>query len=147
MKANDIVERWSIGELAVRVGVETHVLRHWEDAGLLFPERDASGYRRYGRDDLVRVAAIQRNKIAGMRLPQIRALLDGAVTDRAEVLQAHLRELDEREQELQRSRAMTEHALRCRAHDIAQCPRFASYVADLVDGRTAGPIREGPMTR
>lgn len=146
MKANDDPPRWTIGELAERVGAATHVLRHWEDEGLVVPERDSAGYRRYGRAELVRVLAIQRNKIAGMSLPQIRALLDGAVIDRADVLQEHLRDLDERERELRRSRAMTEHALRCRAHDIAQCPRFASYVVDLVEGRQTGPIREGELT-
>ena len=36
---------------------------------------------------------------------------------------------------LERSREMTEHALRCRAHDIAACPRFAAHVADLTQGR------------
>jgi MerR family transcriptional regulator, copper efflux regulator len=30
------------------------------------------------------------------------------------------------------SRAMTAHALECRAHDIAHCPHFRSHVADLV---------------
>ena len=37
---------------------------------------------------------------------------------------------------LRLSRAMTEHALRCRAHDIVACPRFSQHVADLTDGRT-----------
>ena len=36
---------WSIGELAGRFGLETHVLRHWESEGLLDPERERSGYR------------------------------------------------------------------------------------------------------
>ena len=31
---------------------------------------------------------------------------------------------------------MTEHALRCQAHDIVACPRFAGFVADLTAGRT-----------
>jgi hypothetical protein len=35
---------------------------------------------------------------------------------------------------------MTEHALRCKAHDIATCPRFAAAVADLVDGTATGPF-------
>ena len=49
MKANSVPEgpSWSVGELAERVGLATHVLRHWEDVGLLSPVRDGSGYRRY----------------------------------------------------------------------------------------------------
>ncbi|WP_375546893.1 MerR family transcriptional regulator [Streptomyces gossypii] len=33
----------SIGALAARFGVATHVLRHWESKGLLHPGRDAGG--------------------------------------------------------------------------------------------------------
>ncbi|NVP72941.1 MerR family transcriptional regulator, partial [Vibrio cholerae O1 biovar El Tor] len=62
--------------MAERVGVATHVLRHWEDEGLLHPERTAAGYRRYRLDDLVRILAIQHNQRAGMALPEIKAMLD-----------------------------------------------------------------------
>lgn len=121
-------------ENARTVDVPTHVLRHWEDVGLLSPERDASGYRRYSRQDLVRVVVIQRNKMAGMSLEQIRVLLDSEAEGRHEVLQAHLADLDARARELERSRAMTEHALRCDAHDIVNCPRFAAHVDDVLAG-------------
>lgn len=131
---------WSVGELAERVGVATHVLRHWEDVGLLSPARDPSGYRRYSRDDLVRVLTIRSSKVAGMGLDQIRALLDVDAAARHSVLEDHLARLEEQRRELERSRLMTEHALRCRAHDVAQCPRFVSYVEDLVEG----VVRSGP---
>ena len=49
---------WSVGEVAERFGLATHVLRHWEDEHLLEPARDAAGRRRYDRDDLVRVGAL-----------------------------------------------------------------------------------------
>jgi MerR family copper efflux transcriptional regulator len=137
MKVLSRAESWTIGDLAGKVGVPTHVLRHWESLGLLEPQRDASGYRRYGRDDLVRVVAIQRNKAAGMTLEQIGVLLDSGAAGRHEVLTAHLKDIEDRMQALERSRAMTEHALACRAHDVAACPRFASTVADLVEGRLA----------
>ena len=138
MKAN---ERWPIRRVARTVGVETHVLRHWEDVGLLAPERDGNGNRRYRREDLVRVVVIQRNKMAGMGLEQIRVLLDSEAADRHSLLQAHLADLDARARELERSRAITEHALRCRAHDIANCPRFAAHVADvLAELEEPGPL-------
>lgn len=135
MKANKPEETWTVGELAARFDLPTHVLRHWETLGLLTPERDASGYRRYGRGDLVRVAVILRNKAAGMSLEQIGVLLDGEAQGRHEVLEAHLRDLAERARSIERSREMTEHALRCRAHDIVACPRFSQHVADLTEGR------------
>ncbi|WP_256793065.1 MerR family transcriptional regulator [Terrabacter sp. Ter38] len=138
MKARGRDETWTVGELAARFDLPTNVLRHWEAVGLLTPERDVSGYRRYGRGDLVRVAVILRNKAAGMTLEQVGVLLDGEAAGRHEVLEAHLRDLDERARSIERSREMTEHALRCRAHDIVACPRFSKHVADLTDGRAAG---------
>lgn len=126
----------SIGEMAGRFGLETHVLRHWEDVGLLLPERDGAGRRMYGEADLVRIAVILRSKAAGMSLEQIAVLLDAGAADRHAVLAAHIEDLDRRMAEMQRSRAMTEHALSCRAHDIATCPRFKEGVADLVAGRS-----------
>jgi DNA-binding transcriptional MerR regulator len=132
MKSSD--ELLSIGETADRFGLETHVLRHWEDVGLLRPARDGAGRRLYDRDDLVRIAVIVRSKRAGMGLDQILVMLDAGAAGRHQVLEAHLADLDRRMQEMERSREMTEHALRCRAHDIAMCPRFKAAVDDLVAG-------------
>jgi MerR family copper efflux transcriptional regulator len=125
---------WSIGDVASRFGLETHVLRHWESVGLLVPARDGAGRRRYGPDDVVRVAVILRNKAAGMSLEQISVLLDGEARGRHELLEAHVADLDRRMEEMARSRAMTLHALQCRAHDIATCPRFRAWVDDILDG-------------
>lgn len=122
----------SIGAIAARVGLETHVLRHWEDVGLLRPDRDGAGRRRYVPDDLVRIAVIQRSKAAGMTLEQVQVLLDADAPERHRVLEEHIADLDRRMEEMRRSREMTEHALRCRAHDIATCPRFKAAVDDMV---------------
>ncbi len=122
----------SIGEIASRVGLETHVLRHWEDVGLLRPERDGAGRRRYSRDDLVRIAVIQRSKAAGMTLDQVQVLLDAEAVDRHRVLEAHLADLDRRMEEMRRSKEMTAHAMQCSAHDIAAWLTFQQGVADVL---------------
>lgn len=126
---------WSIGDVAARFGLETHVLRHWESVGLLEPARDSAGRRRYGEDDVVRIAVVIRSRSAGMSLEQIGALLDGGSRGRHEVLEAHVADLDRRMEEMARSREMTLHALRCRAYDIATCPRFTAWVEDLLATR------------
>jgi DNA-binding transcriptional MerR regulator len=123
---------WSVGDVAARFDLPTNVLRHWETVGLLRPERDAAGRRRYGEDDVVRIAVIQRSKAAGMTLEQIGVLLDDGSAGRHQVLQAHLDDLDRRMEEMRRSKAMTEHAMRCSAHDIAMCPKFRQGVADVL---------------
>lgn len=138
MKSSPQRVRWSIGELADRFELETHVLRHWEDKGLLHPDRDAAGRRFYGEDDAYRVAAIIASKESGMSLDQIRTLVDASTDGRREALRHHLVELDRRQAELERSRHMTEHALECRAHDITACPSFQAHVADIVEGTRRG---------
>lgn len=136
---------WSVGEVAEKFGLPTNVLRHWESVGLLRPQRDSAGRRRYHHDDVVRVALVQRNKAAGMSLEQIRQLLDAGAAGRHEMLHAHLADLDRRMEEMRLSRAMTEHALRCRAHDVATCPNFQAHVADIMAafGEEAGTLAEG----
>ncbi|WP_341936166.1 MerR family transcriptional regulator [Microbacterium sp. LWO14-1.2] len=116
----------------MHIDLPTNVLRHWESVGLLRPTRDAAGRRRYGEDDVVRVAVIQRSKAAGMSLEQIAILLDDGARGRHEVLEQHLADLDRRMEEMRRSREMTEHAMRCRSHDIATCPRFRAGVDDVL---------------
>ncbi|AXL11357.1 MerR family transcriptional regulator [Microbacterium foliorum] len=123
---------WSVGEVAARFDLPTNVLRHWESVGLLRPARDAAGRRRYGEDDVVQVAVIQRSKAAGMTLEQIAVLLDDSARGRHEVLQRHLDDLDRRMEEMRRSREITEHAMNCRAHDITSCPRFRAGVEDVL---------------
>jgi MerR family transcriptional regulator, copper efflux regulator len=138
MKSRSDEVRWSVGELAARFELDTHVLRYWEDMGLLSPERDAAGRRIYREDDAYRVAAILSNKLAGMSLEQIRGLVDASADGRRQMLRAHLDELDRRQAEIDRSRQMTEHALECRAHEIKTCPGFQAHVADIVDGTKVG---------
>lgn len=125
---------WSVGQVAERFGIGTNVLRHWEDVGLLEPARDAADRRRYVRDDLVRVAVIQRSKSAGMSLEQIRTLLDSEARGRHEVLEAHIADLDRRMEEMRISREMTKHAFECKEHDVTTCPNFRGWVDDLLTG-------------
>jgi MerR family transcriptional regulator, copper efflux regulator len=131
MKSN-ASRSWSVGEVAEKFELPTNVLRHWETVGLLHPERDSAGRRRYGEEDIVRIAVIKRSKDAGMSLEQIAVLLDDGRMGRHEVLYAHLADIDRRMVEMQRSREMTEHALRCSAHDITTCPRFKAGVDDVL---------------
>jgi DNA-binding transcriptional MerR regulator len=56
----------SIGELARRAGVPVATIRTWEQRyGLPGPARSAGGHRRYGPDDLLRIAAVRELIDAG----------------------------------------------------------------------------------
>lgn len=125
---------WTVGQVAERFDLATNVLRHWEAVGLLEPGRDSAGRRRYTRDDVVKVAVIQRSKASGMSLDQIRTLLDSEARGRHEILEAHLADLDRRMEEMRQSREMTQHAFSCQEHDLTSCPGFRSHVEDLLTG-------------
>ncbi|MFQ6328475.1 MerR family transcriptional regulator [Nocardia sp. CWNU-33] len=125
----------TIGALAARFGLATHVLRHWESMGLLQPAGRVSGRRRYVQDHVVRVAMIVRGKAAGLSLEQLREMLDAP--DRAArrtVLARQYEELGVRIAEAQASQRMIEHAMACKAEDFTQCPTFRQLVAAVAEG-------------
>lgn len=114
-----------IGELAGRFGLATHVLRHWESAGLLVPARDLHGRRRYGPEHATRIVVIQRAKQAGLSLDAIRHLLRaGAHAERRRRLEAHRDELRARLAETQACLDLVECALDCTHEEVTTCPRF-----------------------
>jgi DNA-binding transcriptional MerR regulator len=121
----------SIGELAGHFGLATHVLRHWEEMGILTPAERVSGRRRYRREHVDRVAVILRATEAGFSLSDIREMLEAPdVGSRREILRRHLAMLEQRIAEAQVAKAMVEHGLRCRAADFTTCPNFLHIVAE-----------------
>jgi DNA-binding transcriptional MerR regulator len=104
----------TIGEMARRFGLAAHVLRHWESVGLLVPQRDRAGRRRYTDADLTRVALILLGRRAGIGLRDLRALLQtGNPMDRPEVLQRLVADLTERIARDTAARDLIQHALSC----------------------------------
>ncbi|MEU0453229.1 MerR family transcriptional regulator [Streptomyces sp. NPDC006129] len=66
----------TIGELASYAGVTVRAVRHYHAKGLLpEPERDHSGYRRYGADAVVELIRIRMLAEAGVPLARVRELL------------------------------------------------------------------------
>lgn len=122
----------AIGDVAAQFGLATSVLRHWEDVGLVRPQRDAAGRRRYGPAEITRIAIVQRSKLAGLSLDQIAVLLDRDAPDRHRILQEHLAEIERRIDEMHRWQQITQHAFDCHEHDLGQCPNLQRQVADLL---------------
>ncbi|MFF3484364.1 MerR family transcriptional regulator [Streptomyces sp. NPDC002701] len=90
----------TIGELASYAGVTVRAVRHYHAKGLLpEPERDHSGYRRYGAGAVFELVRIRTLAGAGVPLARVRELLqaDGeefaaAVADIDKRLRAEIRE-------------------------------------------------------
>lgn len=122
----------SIGEIASRFGLATHVLRHWESMGLLAPSR-VNGRRRYSFDDLFRIDVILQAKEVGLHLDEIREML--TTTDpkhRRAILRRQHTELAERIARAQASLEMIEHGLKCPHEDFTTCPNFQRKSAERI---------------
>lgn len=79
-----------VNQLAVRAGVTTRTLRHYDRIGLLSPSRvGANGYRYYGPGAVVRLQRILLMRRMGLGLPAIAEVLAEEV-DEQDALQAHL---------------------------------------------------------
>lgn len=104
----------TIGDLASSFGLAPHVLRHWEEVGVLVPARRRGGQRRYTEEHRCRVEAVLRAQRAGMSLARIRELLDHPdLEERRAILTAHLAALEERMVHLREAREIVEHGMIC----------------------------------
>ena len=90
----------TIGQLAAYAGVTVRAVRHYHQIGLLpEPERDASGYRRYGARAVVSLIKIRTLASAGVPLSEIGEMLEAGAPAFAEAVQridGHLRDEVER---------------------------------------------------
>jgi DNA-binding transcriptional MerR regulator len=86
----------TIGQLAAYAGVTVRAVRHYHQVGLLpEPERDASGYRRYGATSVVSLIKIRTLAHAGVPLSQIGQMLEADASTFAEAVRridSHLRD-------------------------------------------------------
>ncbi|WP_048556083.1 MerR family transcriptional regulator [Nostocoides japonicum] len=121
---------WTIAEIADEFGVTHRTVRHYEELGLISPERRGTS-RIYHRRDRTRLALILRGKRLGFPLEEIRTIIDLYDTPRGKASQLRyvLAQIDERRADLEQRRRDLEDALveldafetRCRA-DLDRLP-------------------------
>jgi DNA-binding transcriptional MerR regulator len=101
--------RLKIGELANQTGLSVKTIRYYERRGLLEqPPRTEGGYRLYGPEEVARLRFVQRAKLLGLTLEEIRELVElatrcnhGEIVPRLEeVLEAKLVETERKMAEL-----------------------------------------------
>jgi DNA-binding transcriptional MerR regulator len=119
-----------IGEPAERTGINERLLRHYERAGLLRPERLPNGYRKYADSDTAAVLRIRALLAAGLPTRVIRYVLP-RTTDEATVqpcpgvlgaLRAQLSVLDRRAAELAAAREVLSNAIAATEARTAPAP-------------------------
>jgi DNA-binding transcriptional MerR regulator len=103
---------WTIAEIAEQFGVTHRTVRHYEDLGLISPERRGTT-RVYHRRDRTRLNLILRGKRLGFPLEEIRTIIDMYDEQPGEAGQLTylLGQIGERRAELERRRQDIEDSL------------------------------------
>lgn len=93
---------WTIAQIADEFGVTHRTVRHYEDLGLISPERRGT-QRVYHRRDRTRLNLILRGKRLGFPLEEIRTIVDlfDAPRGRRAQLEYVLDQIDERRADLE----------------------------------------------
>ncbi|GAA1789267.1 MAG: MerR family DNA-binding transcriptional regulator [Actinobacteria bacterium] len=131
MASRTVLEReqtWTIAQIAEEFAITHRAVRHYEELGLISPERRGT-VRVYHRRDRTRLALILRGKRLGFPLEEIRTIIDlyDAPRGRRSQLEYVLTQIDERRADLEARRRDLDEALaelttfeaRCRA-DLAR---------------------------
>lgn len=103
-----------IGELAQLAQVTPRTIRYYESLGLLSPsEREGSGFRYYGAEALARLKKVEYLKNLDFSLEEISSVIELYFSEPSnylgkqkilEIMQAHLKEADEKIANLQQFR-------------------------------------------
>lgn len=121
----------TIGQAAAFAGVTIKTVRHYHKLGLVEePDRDSSGYRRYGSDDLLRLVQVRTLAAAGVPLADVGSLLDADTEQFAAALSDVEQTLTDRIEEMIARRDML-HRL---ADDRALLPDRAVAILDRMPG-------------
>jgi DNA-binding transcriptional MerR regulator len=120
----------TISQLAAYAGVTVRAVRHYHQIGLLpEPERDASGYRRYGAGAVVSLIKIRTLASAGVPLSAIGQMLEADAPAFAEAVQRIDSQLRDEIERLETSR---EQIARLAAGDsLTLPPEVTSYLDRL----------------
>ncbi|WP_109472223.1 MerR family transcriptional regulator [Ornithinimicrobium cavernae] len=103
---------WTIAEMAEEFGITHRTVRHYEELGLISPERRGT-QRIYHRRDRIRLALIMRGRRLGFPLEEIRTIIDMYDEQPGEAGQLRylLAQIDDRRQDLESRRRDIEDSL------------------------------------
>ena len=122
----------SIGALAALSGLTTPTVRYYEEIGLIRPaERQASGHRRYGAEDVSRLTFIRRCRDFGFPLDDVRKL--AALIEDGERSCSEVRDIGLRHLEIVRGKLVELQELE---------KSLTAFVKDCYDSCSGGPTRD-----
>ncbi|MEU9836360.1 MerR family transcriptional regulator [Streptosporangium sp. NPDC048047] len=122
-----------IGEAARRLGMSASALRYYDERGLVRPAGRSHGHRRYGPDELRRLAFIQIMQRLG--LGTAAAVLDEPGERWRQTVGEQIDKLEELIGRAQSAQLFLRHALLCPAeHPARECPYMTGSLDRPVNG-------------
>ncbi|GAA1855916.1 helix-turn-helix domain-containing protein [Myceligenerans crystallogenes] len=109
------------------IGVPAHVLRHWEDEGVLTPDRSGANQRDYTEQHVHEARIIHRLRQAGVGLPAIRQLRSAGGTARPVLLSAAADRLSAEADRTAAAAAFLRHTVECRHPILEECRECRAY--------------------
>ncbi|RKT07994.1 DNA-binding transcriptional MerR regulator [Streptomyces sp. 3211.6] len=120
----------TIGEAAAELGVEAHVLRHWEDVGALAVPRDGKGYRMYDDKAVEQARTVLKLRRVGLSLPEVTAAMAPKKSQAQAVVRAKIAELEAEVERRQQAIAFLQHTAECRHRYLDECSDCAAFVRE-----------------
>lgn len=121
----------SIGQLAARTGIAVSAIRYYETQGLVSPERNAGGQRRFLRSDIRRLSFVQIAQKFGFSISQIRQQFDSfpdgrtpTKQDWSKISRAFRSELDARIETLTNLRDKLDGCIGCGCLSLRTCALY-----------------------
>ena len=136
-----MVELVPIGKAARRLGMRTSALRYYEERNLVRPAVRAGGQRRYGPQELRRLAFIQVARELGVSLDTAAAVLDEESGTWHAAIREQISVLEDLITRAQSAKAFLAHALMCpEEHPVRNCPVLTGMLDRLLDGASLEQI-------
>lgn len=126
---------YTVHELAALSGCTVRALHHYDEIGLVRPQRGANNYRRYGPAEVDRLQQVLLYREAGLPLADIKRLLDDPAFDVRTALAGHLRDLRARRERIDGLIASVEKTLAAREGKatMEDNEKFEAFKRGLVD--------------
>lgn len=144
----------NIGQAATASGVSAKMIRHYEQVGL-FPEPDRTdaGYRQYSEKEVHTLRFIRQARDLGFSIQQIGELV-GLWQNRRRpsrqvkaLAEAHIRELEQKAQDLLAMKATLEHLVQCcHGDDRPDCPILDELATENPAPSTSPRASKGAAT-
>ncbi|MBD0708888.1 MULTISPECIES: MerR family transcriptional regulator [unclassified Streptomyces] len=119
-----------IGEAATELGVETHVLRHWEQVGALTVPRDTQGHRTYDTTTLDQARTVAKLRRVGLSLPEVIAAMTPGKTAAQNVIRAKIEALEAEIHTRRQAITFLQHTVECRHRYLDECEECAGFVRE-----------------